>query len=499
MTKKSASARAASQQPGIDSKSEPLPRATACDALIPESETAGFPAQMVALNEALVLAAVRQHELAATAESSNVRLQREVDERQRTEAALKESQERYRALFNALPVAAFVCDREATIQYYNRRAAELWQREPKIGFEQHCGSIKLYLKNGAFLPHAQSPMMEVLRTGMSARNVEVSIERPDGSRIPVIVNFAALKNAQGEVTGVVTAFDDITELRQAAEALQRAQAQLTDRAGQLAGLVTERTLELTATNQRLEASIESIKQGKEEYRQLFLEGQTMQGKLSQLTRQIITAQEEERKEISRELHDEVVQTLVGINVELAALNKGNSVGVLHLKQKIAHTQRIVENSVNAVHRFARGLRPAVLDDLGLIPALHAFSKNLTGRKKLKIRITAFGGAEELGGAERTVLFRVAQEALTNVVRHAHATQVELNIREVSGMVRMEIRDNGQSFPVEKTIQAKSNRLGLVGMKERIEMVGGTLSIGSAVGQGTTVRAEIPFTHDKPKN
>ncbi len=266
------------------------------------------------------------------------------------------------------------------------------------------------------------------------------------------------------------------------------------------------TAALAGGNHRLEREITrrkageaAVRKGREQYRTLFLESQIMQKKLRQLTRQIISAQEEERKEISRELHDEVVQTLVGINVELSALGKGATLGVHTLKSKIAHTQRLVENSVNAVHRFARELRPAVLDDLGLIPALHAYSKNLAARKKIKIQMTAFGGVEALGGAKRTVLFRVAQEALTNVARHAQATQVRMSITEISGAIRMEISDNGKSFQVDKTLLAKTNkRLGLVGMKERIEMVGGSLAIESAPGQGTTVRAEIPFDREKTK-
>jgi signal transduction histidine kinase len=152
-----------------------------------------------------------------------------------------------------------------------------------------------------------------------------------------------------------------------------------------------------------------------------------------------------------------------------------------------------------VHRFARELRPAVLDDLGLIPALHAYSKSLSERKKIKIQMTAFGGVEAMGTAKRTVLFRVAQEALTNVARHAHATIVKMSITEISGAIRMEINDNGKSFAVEKTLQAKNhNRLGLIGMKERVEMVGGKLAIVSTPGTGTTVRAEIPFTQEKIK-
>lgn len=128
---------------------------------------------------------------------------------------LRESEERYRTLYAALPVAAFVCDRKAVIQNYNNRAVELWGREPKIGVEQHCGSTKLILPDGTLLPHSQSPMVEVLRTGVPARNVEVFIERPDGTRLFVVVNFVALKDAQGEIVGVVTSFDDITERKQA--------------------------------------------------------------------------------------------------------------------------------------------------------------------------------------------------------------------------------------------------------------------------------------------
>ena len=219
---------------------------------------------------------------------------------------------------------------------------------------------------------------------------------------------------------------------------------------------------LARVNRRLQREITRrkageavIKKGKEQYRALFLESQVMQKRLRQLTRQIISAQEEERKKISRELHDEVVQTLVGINVELSALGKGASVGLDTLKEKIARTQRLVENSVNAVHRFARELRPAVLDDLGLIPALHAYSKSLAERKKIKIQLTAFGGVEALGSAKRTVLFRVAQEALTNVARHAHATQVRMSISKIAGTIRMEISDNGKSFHVGKVLRQET--------------------------------------------
>lgn len=261
------------------------------------------------------------------------------------------------------------------------------------------------------------------------------------------------------------------------------------------------TAALSAGNRRLKKEVgrrkaaeEDIRKGKERYYRLFMQSQVMQKKLRSLARQILSAQEEERREISRELHDEVVQTLVGINVQLSALGRSSSMGLKAMKSNIAHTQRLVEKSVSAVHQFARELRPAVLDDLGLIPALHAFMKKLAVRKRIKIRLTAFAGVEKLSPDKRIVLYRVAQESLTNVGRHANAAIVTVNITPIPGAIRMEVHDDGKSFSVDKTLSKTNKRLGLLGMRERVEMVGGALNIDSAVGYGTTVRADIPFAN-----
>jgi signal transduction histidine kinase len=167
-----------------------------------------------------------------------------------------------------------------------------------------------------------------------------------------------------------------------------------------------------------------------------------------------------------------------------------------MRAKIARTQKLVGKSVSAVHQFARELRPAALDDLGLIPALQAYMKTVAKRRNMKIRLSALAEVETLELARRTVLFRVAQEALTNVRRHAGASLVNVDITRQNGGVRMEIHDNGKSFEVPKGLSVRnSKRLGLLGMRERVEMVGGTLNIHSSPGHGTTVRAELPFVPD----
>jgi PAS domain S-box-containing protein len=143
----------------------------------------------------------------------------DVTEQKQAQEALRASEERFRRLFNSAPVAVFVCDCSGVIQDYNARAAELWGRHPVRGDpnETYCGSLRLRLPSGEVLPHDQSPIAEALRTGEACENVEVIIERPDGSQISVLVNFVPLTSAQGKVTGAITSFIDISERKQAQE------------------------------------------------------------------------------------------------------------------------------------------------------------------------------------------------------------------------------------------------------------------------------------------
>ncbi|MEO6181811.1 MAG: PAS domain S-box protein, partial [Verrucomicrobiota bacterium] len=130
------------------------------------------------------------------------------------ETPLRESEELSRTLFNSAPMAILSCDRYGVVQHYNRRAVELWGREPARGIERNSGSVKLWRPDGTFLPREQSPMVEVLRTGIPTHNVELFIERPDGSRLPILANFVALKNQQGDITGAIASFIDISERKQ---------------------------------------------------------------------------------------------------------------------------------------------------------------------------------------------------------------------------------------------------------------------------------------------
>jgi PAS domain S-box-containing protein len=145
--------------------------------------------------------------------------------------ALRASEERYRTLFDLVPVAVYSCDAAGVIQQFNARAAELWGREPDVGDtdERFCGSFKLFRPDGSFMPHEQCPMADLVSGKIShVRDAEVLIERPDGSRIAVLVNIRPLRSAQGEVAGAINCFYDITERKHSEEQLRGYIARLAD-------------------------------------------------------------------------------------------------------------------------------------------------------------------------------------------------------------------------------------------------------------------------------
>ncbi|OYW77773.1 MAG: hypothetical protein B7Z37_02480 [Verrucomicrobia bacterium 12-59-8] len=276
---------------------------------------------------------------------------------------------------------------------------------------------------------------------------------------------------------------------------------------QMVQALSQRTEELAASVEELKQEVvqrrameESLRISQQTSSDLLKKSRELQEDLRQLSRQLLSAQEEERKKISRELHDVIAQTLTGINVRLAALNIGSMVSSKELQNKITSTQQMVEKSVDIVHRFARELRPSMLDDLGLIPALQSYMTGYMADTGIRVTLKAFAGIEQADGNTRTVLYRIAQEALTNVARHAKASQADLSIQNPDGGICMEITDNGCGFAVEgKGSAKKNNRLGLLGMRERVEMIGGTFCVESSPGIGTTIRVEIPSARESAQH
>ena len=266
----------------------------------------------------------------------------------------------------------------------------------------------------------------------------------------------------------------------------------------------QKALEVTALKRKLrreiarrESAESALKQSKKSCGELLVRSKIARTQRRAISRQMLLAHEEERRLISRTLHDEISQTLAGINVRLATLTQEASANSRSFKKKITAAQRLVERSVLIVHRFARGLRPTMLDDLGLIPALHAYMNGLKTQSGLQIHFTAFTGVERLGNAKRTALYRVAQSALTNVLQHANASAINVSIRKAPDGICLEVKDNGKSFQVNRILASnRYKRLGLISMRERVEMFGGVFTVESQPGKGTTLRACIPNDRHK---
>lgn len=245
-----------------------------------------------------------------------------------------------------------------------------------------------------------------------------------------------------------------------------------------------------------EASLEEVERNQV---RLLREAKSSQIQMRNLSRRLLKAQEQERHRISRELHDDVLQTLVGINVQLEALRRDAHADSSQLATKIAKTQRIVAESVSAVHRFARELRPMILDDLGLLPAVRSQLDEFRKRTKISVRLTAVSEVEDLDDDRRTAIYRVIQASLSNVAHHSAAVRATVGIRTAGNLIVVRIHDAGKSFDVAHTLHVGNyKRLGLLGMRERVEMVGGTFSVTSSPARGTTVKAEFPRTRRRSK-
>jgi signal transduction histidine kinase len=214
--------------------------------------------------------------------------------------------------------------------------------------------------------------------------------------------------------------------------------------------------------------------------------------------QILNVQEEERKRISRELHDEVGQAVVAINTYLAVSQRESPAQQdALLRTKIADIEKLLLGAMNRLHSFARELRPAVLDDLGLVPALRSYLKEYAERTGLLVHFERSARDAQLTSEQKTVLFRVAQESLNNVARHAQATEAEVSLRFVKSGIQLRVKDNGKGFVVDLARPGgEAKRLGLLGMQERVRLMNGRFLVRSVKGAGTTVVAEIPLRSDK---
>jgi len=213
--------------------------------------------------------------------------------------------------------------------------------------------------------------------------------------------------------------------------------------------------------------------------------------------EITSAQEDERKRIARELHDETAQSLATLLLDIETLSRSKEQLSDEETRMVEQLRARVNTILEGVRSFAHELRPPVLDQVGLVPALELLVQELNEDGKIKVTITIMGYEYRLSNDAELALFRIAQEALRNVRRHSQATEAVVKIEFNQGMVRLTVTDNGRGFELPEVLSdfAGKGKLGMLGMQERVRLLGGNLSVDSRVGEGTTVSIEIENLSD----
>ena len=210
----------------------------------------------------------------------------------------------------------------------------------------------------------------------------------------------------------------------------------------------------------------------------------------QLLRQVLTTQENERRRIARDLHDEIGQSLTSLVFGLKSINPADLPQELH--ERIGTLRGVAGSTLNEIRRLAHGLRPSVLDDVGLLAALERFTSDLERAYGINVELSSNLGAGRLPDELETTLYRIVQESLTNVAKHAEASLAEVTLRCEELRVDLVVSDDGRGFD---PAVLDSAGFGLSGMRERAALFGGALEVESAVGAGTTIRVTLPLSEN----
>ncbi|WHZ22026.1 MAG: hypothetical protein OJF47_001138 [Nitrospira sp.] len=216
--------------------------------------------------------------------------------------------------------------------------------------------------------------------------------------------------------------------------------------------------------------------------------------LRMLSRRLESVREEEQRRLAREIHDELGALMTSMKLDLAQMtdwliDAGLGTAATPLQRKVASLDKTLDQTITVVQRIAADLRPGVLDDLGLIAAIQWQAKTFKSRTGIHCDVITDTDDVQIDPEQATALFRICQEALTNVARHAHATAVVIRFSETAGQVLLEIEDDGRGIPAEKLTDRMS--LGLLGMRERAELSGGEVHITGNLGKGTVIIVRMP--------
>jgi PAS domain S-box-containing protein len=383
----------------------------------------------------------------------------DITARKQAEQALRESEARFRTVADLVPDLLWSRDAHGR-EWYNQR----WTEYTGQRSEQAAGFGWLDVIHPDDRPQSLARFEQALSTGQSFRH-EQRIRGTDGAYRWFLVQVRPLRDEQGQIACWFGA-TDIHDQRVARDTLEER--------------VRQRTAAVEAASVALQTQMEAREAAEGDLRQSNM-------RLRTLSERLLAVQEEERRTIARELHDEIGQYLTGFRFMLESLGK---VTAIPPDPQLANALAVVDDLTTRVRELALGLRPSILDDAGLAPALLWHVERYSRQTGIAVTLGYQGLDERLPAPIETAVYRIVQEALTNVARHAETPQVNVQIL-ADGLVTVLIEDAGKGFDVEAVL-ARHASTGVSGMRERVELLGGEFLIESQPGGGTRVLVEIPL-------
>jgi PAS domain S-box-containing protein len=361
----------------------------------------------------------------------------DVTEQVQTASALRESEEKYRSLVESTEDSIYLVDRDCRYLFMNQKHLSRFRLAPDKVIGRPYGEFHSERETREFI----NKVNEVFETGKSLWH-EYRSQRDGGYFLRTL---SPVKEPEGRTTAVTVVSKDITERKQSEEALRESQR-----------------------------------------------------RLRFLSSQLIASQEKERRRISLELHDELGQALTAVDLNLTEMERklpSNLVPVI--RERLSETHSIIDQTLEQIRELSLYLRPSMLDDLGLIPTLRWHLNRFSKRTNMEVKFEMIDLDERLGADVETVLYRVVQEALNNVAKHAEAKKALVRLERKGEAIAIYIKDDGKGFDVNETLVPgdPEGGIGLLGMQERVAILGGSFNIQSRKRHGTQIIAEIPVGID----
>lgn len=362
--------------------------------------------------------------------------------------ATQRERNRLEVVLGAIPCGVLILEKpDGRITHANERAIDLYGFDPRgIDISRHVSELKMLNADGQMYRLEDLPAMRALISGEAVHDEEMSIVRPDGIPVAVLVGAVPVNDEKGEIAAAIVVFNDITERRQMESDLKRS-------ARQIENMVNVRTEQLTS-----------------------------------LSRRLVALQEVERRVLARELHDEIGQPLTMLKMYLdkhAPTGPGEETDP-RLKQARDTLQALMWQ----IRNLSLSLRPTMLDDLGLLPTLLWHFERYTAQTNVRVIFRHAGLRKELPPEAAITAYRIVQEALTNVARHASVNEVQVCVRREAKALTIEVEDHGAGFNLEEI--GPEAGVGLSGMRERLLALGGAFKVESFPGRGTYVLGEVPL-------